>query len=858
MLGKGRRLLKVAVIVIILFLSVHLSQKMYAEEESNSIKILVLNSYSQDFTWTDEQTEGIKDKLEDYDTNISLFVEYMDCKNYPTKENLDYLFDYYKFKYQNKKIDIIIATDDAALQFALENRAKIFSDAPIVFCGVNQEGVDTITKGYDRVTGVLEVIDPTETLKIAKNINPSLKTIYILYDNSDSGLSTGNIVANAIKKYDSNIEIIEWNNLTYEEVIREASELNDKNSIIMICTYFSDVNNKIIKMDDITREISEISKVPLYYLYDFGLNNGIIGGSLQSGRLQGENAAAMAISIIEGKDPNNMPVFIADTTRTVFDYNQILRFDIPLNALPKNSELINKPFSFYETYKPLVLGVTAAFFVLLIFASSLLFYIYKIQKMKQKLSESHEELTQLYKELSASDEAMKLQYDEITKINEKIRLSEEKLTYLAYHDSITGLPNKLSLYEHAKYIFEAENKKAGLLFIDIDNCKYVNDTLGHAFGDKLIVNVSDRLTALLKENCSLYRLSGDEFIIILNNIDNKKQAEEYASFLLTNFLKDFDSLGSNLHVSLSIGIALYPDHSNELEQLLKYADIAMYHVKEAGRKNYMVYDQTMNEAFTERVAIEKHLQNAFDNNEFQVYYQPQLDIRTNKISGFEALLRWNSPVLGSVSPLKFIKVAEDTHFIIPLGKLVLQNACDFLKRLKENGYSDLTVSVNISILQLLQADFIDFVNETLSIYQIEPELLELEITESILIESFEIVTPRLQILRDNKVKIALDDFGKGYSSLSYLKQLPITTLKVDKTFIDYIVGQNEDDFVGHIISIGKNMGMCVIAEGVEHQNQLDYLIRHDCDKIQGFLFSRPIPENKIYELLDSQVPPYCQ
>ena len=182
---------------------------------------------------------------------------------------------------------------------------------------------------------------------------------------------------------------------------------------------------------------------------------------------------------------------------------------------------------------------------------------------------------------------------------------------------------------------------------------------------------------------------------------------------LTNFLKDFDSLGSNLHVSLSIGIALYPDHSNELEQLLKYADIAMYHVKEAGRKNYMVYDQTMNEAFTERVAIEKHLQNAFDNNEFQVYYQPQLDIRTNKISGFEALLRWNSPVLGSVSPLKFIKVAEDTHFIIPLGKLVLQNACDFLKRLKENGYSDLTVSVNISILQLLQADFIDFVNETL-------------------------------------------------------------------------------------------------------------------------------------------------
>lgn len=847
--------IKVAVIIMILSLvCINLTQKVYAEE-SNIKKILVLNSYSQDFAWTDEQTRAISEKLDSHETYISLYIEYMDCKNYPTQENIDYLYNYYKFKYQSMKIDIIITTDDAALQFALENRAELFSDAPIVFSGVNQEGVDTITKGYDRVTGVLEVIDPTETIKIAKNINPSLKNIYLLYDNSASGLSTGNIVTNKIKAYDSNINIIPLNNLTYEELKQKVKNLNDKNSIIMISTYYSDINNRIIKMDDITREISALSNVPIYHIYDFGLNYGIIGGSLQSGRQQGENAAAIAISIIEGEDPNNIPIFITDTTRTVFDYNQLLRFNIPLNALPQNSELINKPFSFYETYKTLVLTVVAAFSVLLIFVSILLFYIYKIQKMKRKLSESHEELTQIYKELSASDEAMKQQYDEITKINEKIRLSEEKLAYLAYHDSITGLPNKLSLYEHAKMIFDTEDKKAGLLFIDIDNFKYVNDTLGHTFGDKLIVKVSERLSVLLKDNCSIYRLSGDEFIIIINNIDGKKQVEEYASFLLENFLKDFDSLGSNLHISLSIGISLYPDHSNDLEQLLKYADIAMYHVKEAGRKGYLVYDQTMNEEFTERVTIEKHLQSAFDNNEFKVYYQPQLDIRTNKISGFEALLRWNSPVLGSVSPLKFIKVAEDTHFIIQLGKLVLQNACDFLKRLKEKGYTDLIVSVNISILQLLQTDFIDFVNETLRINQIEPEHLELEITESILIESFEIITPRLQSLRDNKVRIALDDFGKGYSSLNYLKQLPITTLKVDKSFIDYIIGKNEDNLVGHIISIGKNMGMCVVAEGVEHQNQLDYLIRHDCDKIQGYLFSKPIPESEIFELLESKVSP---
>lgn len=851
MLGERRKQLKITVIVTILFLvNVHLSQKVYGEEESALKKILVLNSYSQEFAWTDEETEGIRGKLKDYSTNINLVVEYMDCKNYTTAENIDYLYNYYKFKYQNDKIDVVITTDDAALQFALENRAELFSNAPIVFCGVNQEGVNSITEGYDRVTGVLEVIDPTDTFKIAKNINPSLENIYLLYDNSKSGLSTGNIVINAIEAYDSTLNITSWNDLTYEEIKHKAKNLNVNDSIIMVCTYFSDANNKILRMDYVTREISAISAVPLYYLYDFGLNDGIIGGSLQSGRLHGENAAAIAMRIIEGEDPNEIPIFIPDTTRTVFDYNQLERFDIPYSVLPKNSEIINKPFSFYETYKPLVLGVVAAFGILLLFVSSLLFYIHKIKKMKRILSESNEELTQIYEELSASDEEMKHQYEEMTIINEKIRLGEEKLTYLAYHDSLTGLPNKLSLYEDSLKFFETENKKAGLLFIDIDNFKYVNDTLGHAFGDNLIVKVSERLKTLLVERSSLYRLSGDEFIIILKNIDDKAQAEEYASFLLGSFMKEFDILKNNLHVSLSIGIAVYPDHSNELEHLLKYADIAMYQAKDAGRKSYKLYDQAMNEAFTERVAIEKNLQNALNNNEFEIYYQPQLDIKTDRITGFEALLRWNSPVLGSVSPLKFIKIAEDTHFIIPLGTWVLQNACKFLKKLKEKGYEELSVSVNISILQLLQTDFIDIVNETLSVYQIEPEHLELEITESILIESFESIIPRLQILRDNKVRIALDDFGKGYSSLNYLKRLPITTLKVDKTFVDYIIDKSEDDFVGYIVSIGKNMGMCVIAEGVEDQNQLEYLLRHDCDRIQGYLFCRPIPETEIFELLE--------
>jgi diguanylate cyclase (GGDEF)-like protein len=845
-------LIKIMAFGTVLFLFYFIPQgKAYAleSEEHKAENVLILNSYHQGFAWTQEETEGIMDKLKERGNNISFFVEYMDWKNHNSEENLTYLYDYYKYKYQAQNIDIILATDDTALKFALEYRKEMFSDAPVVFCGINREGVKTIAEGHDRVSGVIEVIDPTDTLKIAKSINPGITTVYLLNDNSESGKSTGQIMKEKIKEYDPGMRIIEWNHLTFAEVKRSAEEV-PQGGIILLGTYFRDAGDNYLGIDYVTREISMVSSVPVYSVYDFGLNNGIVGGALLSGRRQGEGAAEIAIRILEGADPNQIPADPADSARIVFDYHQLQRFGISASVLPENSEILNKPFSFYETYRTLVLSVAAAFLVLILFVSILLFYIRMIRKMKNNLAESHEELTQLYEELTASDEEMRQQYDEILVINDKIRVSEEKLSYLAYYDSLTGLSNKLSLYEMAKFIFTEETKQAALLFIDIDNFKYANDTLGHAFGDKLIVKVSERLTTLLREDCSLYRLSGDEFIIVMNPIEEKEQAEEYAATLLSDFMNDFDSLNSNLKISLSMGIAIYPEHGSDLEQLLKHADIAMYQAKEAGRKRFVTYNRIMDEAFAERVAMEKYLQKGLEQQEFELYYQPQLSIKTNKITGFEALLRWNSPELGRVSPLKFIKAAEDTHFIIPLGTWVLERACEFLNQLKARGFEELTVSVNISILQLLQADFPDIVNEKLRMYQVEPYRLELEITESILMESFERIASRLQRLRDNKIGIALDDFGKGYSSLNYLKQLPITTMKIDKSFVDHITEGNKEDLVGHIVSIGKDMGMSVVAEGVEHPCQLDYLIEHDCDKIQGFLFCKPVPEAGVFCLLE--------
>lgn len=829
--------------------SLNLTSKVKAEDENDIKNVLVINSYHQGLAWSEEELEGITDTIKASGNNINLLIEYMDWKSYPTQKNLEYLSNYYKYKYQNKKIDLIVATDDAALQFSLANRAEMFSDAPVIFCGVNKDGVDNITEGFDRVTGVIEVVDPTATLQLALKINPSLKYVYVLYDNTESGITTGQLVINKMNEEFPELMALSLNNMSYESVENTVKDLN-QDSIIIMTSYSTDVNLKVMEMDYVIRDICSISNVPVYHLYDFGLNNGILGGALLSGREQGEYAGSLALRVLAGEDPNSIPVFTPESNREVIDYQQLNKYRISLKLIPKNYEILNKPFSFFETYRSYVIRVLVVIIVLLAFINVLLIYIRRIRRMKRNLVENHEELTQLYEELTASDEEMKQQYDEILDINEKIRIGEEKLSYLAYHDTLTGLPNKLSLYENSTHIFQPENGKSVLLFVDIDNFKNVNDTLGHAFGDQLIKEVSERLTSIFPEMDTIYRLSGDEFIILIQKIEKDNEIQKIASDILTKFSEEFNIQGSILHVSVSIGIAIYPEHGKRLEQLLKYADIAMYRVKESGRKSYIVYNSLMSEEFMERVNIEKYLHKAQENGEFELYYQPQLDLKTNKVTGFEALLRWHSPELGDISPLKFIKIAEDTRLIIPLGKWVLGEACAFIKRLHSRGYGDFQISVNISIIQLLQNDFCESINDTLRQYDLSPELLELEITETILMESIDSIGNELKKLKQRNIKIALDDFGKGYSSLNYLRQLPISTLKIDKSFVDCILEDYEDTLTGQIVIMGKSMGMNIIAEGVEKQEQLDYLLSYECDKVQGYLYSKPKPEAEIIKLLE--------
>jgi len=305
------------------------------------------------------------------------------------------------------------------------------------------------------------------------------------------------------------------------------------------------------------------------------------------------------------------------------------------------------------------------------------------------------------------------------------------------------------------------------------------------------------------------------------------------------------------HTTVSIGISTYPEDGANADELMRSADIAIYKAKATGKNKYVFFNHEMQETVRQRMMIEKHLRNALQNNELLIYYQPQLDIKTGKISGFEALLRWNNNELGFVSPLEFIGTAEETHLIIPIGEWVLRNACFFLKQLHIRGYTNIIISVNVSILQLLQENFVDTVIRVLEFIKMDPKYLELEITESILMESYQAISDKLYRLKEIGVRIALDDFGQGYSSLSYLKQLPINTLKIDKSFVDSInFEESSDSLTGTIVMIGRKMGLTILAEGVETQEQMNYLIKHKCHKIQGYLISKPLPQEEVIKFYE--------
>ncbi|WLR53673.1 EAL domain-containing protein [Mesobacillus subterraneus] len=420
--------------------------------------------------------------------------------------------------------------------------------------------------------------------------------------------------------------------------------------------------------------------------------------------------------------------------------------------------------------------------------------------------------------------------------------STELIKYMAFHDQLTGLRNRRALLDQLDNLVKNKKKQKtefALLFLDIDRFKYLNDTLGHLVGDQILKQVAHRLIDIQKENCTVFRQGGDEFIILLERT-GRKGAAEFAQKVLFRFNESFYFNSQEYYITPSIGISLFPNDGKDAETLIKYADEALYSVKEKGKAHYQFYRSDMQSTGVNIVTLEAHLRKAIERDELELFYQPQIHLLTNEISSFEALLRWDNREFGFISPAEFIPLAEDTGLIIPIGNWVIEGACRQIKKWTEKTGKPIRIAINISPKQFMQLDLVRVIKSSIEKYNIEPSLLEIEITEGAMQDTKETI-PILKRLKNLGIKISVDDFGTGYSSLSYLKQFPIDVLKIDQSFIRDIKYNGKDAaIITTIIHLGNSLGMEVIAEGVEEQSQVDFLTNADCEKAQGFFFSRPL------------------
>jgi len=442
---------------------------------------------------------------------------------------------------------------------------------------------------------------------------------------------------------------------------------------------------------------------------------------------------------------------------------------------------------------------------------------------------------------------------ELKKIQKSLEESLDRLDYQANHDALTDLPNRIlfmdRLEQSIKYV-KRNKKYLALLFLNLDNFKDINDSLGYYIGDKVLIETSNRMEGGMRKSDTLARLGGDEFCIILNDINDLSNITTVIKKVMAFFKEPFLIEDHTMYISISVGVATFPDNGEDASTLLKNADAAMYKAKYNGKNRYSFYDEEMTNRATQRILLEAELRKAFVNDELLAYYQPQINARTNKIIGMESLVRWNHPKLGFVFPDKFIPMAENSGMIVQLDRIIMKKAVQQLSLWKENGLKPGKLSMNITMKQIDSEDFYDFIKELLSTKNISSKDLILEITENQIMSNPESSIKTLKKLTDLDISIAIDDFGTGYSSLSYLKRLPINELKIDKSFVDGLPDDAVDAALSKtIVSLSKNLNMSIIAEGVENEKQRDFLLENGCETIQGYLYSQAVPAKEMTEII---------
>lgn len=478
----------------------------------------------------------------------------------------------------------------------------------------------------------------------------------------------------------------------------------------------------------------------------------------------------------------------------------------------------------------------------------------KLRKEHSLLQKSYEELSATYEELAATEEELKYQYDLLKTREEAVYKSEEKVHFLTFFDSLTTLPNRHLFKNHLIMALANAHRNsqiAAVLRIDMDYFKDINDTFGHAFGDSFLMGVAEKLKSNIRETDTVSRFVSDEFSILLPQIRDVKEAMDTAEKIVVSFREQWAVEGQAFYSTISVGVAVYPKDGLDEQTLLKNAGAALNSAKSLGKNNYQMYTPGMDGIISKRLELESRLKRAIEKQEFVVYYQPQINLKNNRIEGMEALVRWTDQKRGLVLPAEFIPVAEETGLIGFISEWVLRTACLQCKAWNDQGYGPLNMSVNLSASQFQQRSLKAMIERILEETGCQPQYLELEITESMAVKNMDMTVNIIHELKELGIKVSLDDFGTGYSSLNHLKIMPINTLKIDKSFIEDLGedNNNQSAIAEAIILLAHRLKLNVIAEGVETEEQLAFLRENGCDMMQGFLFSGPLPVEGVNQLL---------
>ena len=445
---------------------------------------------------------------------------------------------------------------------------------------------------------------------------------------------------------------------------------------------------------------------------------------------------------------------------------------------------------------------------------------------------------------------------ELEKSRDQAESVARRMEYHAHHDALTGLPNRILLHDRiTTELTHAHRRQTlmALLFLDLDRFKIINDSLGHAIGDQLLSAISGRIRNCVREEDTVARLGGDEFMVLLPHISSSSDAGRISEKVINALDEPFTCNGNELHITASIGISIYPFDGTDTETLIKNADIAMYRAKELGRNKTVYYTAEMDAEARKKLVLETSLRGALDRNELILAYQPKIDITGDRIVGLEALLRWQHPTMGMISPGDFIPVAEDSGLIVPIGEWVLQTAFKQLAKWHSAGHTDLTIAANLSSAQLSSPALEKVIDEGLSQSGIDGSMVELEITENVAMQNIESAITTLEKLKRKGISIAMDDFGTGYSSLSYLRRLPVDSVKIDRSFVSEIPESKEDILIAQaIIAMAQSLNLSLVVEGVENTKQLHFFRQQGCRIFQGYLFSKPVGADEVLEILESR------